>query len=205
MGAGSGACQQITDIWRERGDFGETWHTDVYGEYGLAKNWGGTLKLDTQIREDQNYDDRTSMEAGLQRSFAMSPRSVIAISASVLAGEALEGPECRGTGYETRAGYGRSASLGGHNAFVNVEAAFRSRGSDCERNLVEVAAGVDLTPKLHTILKAWSETGDKARSAKIETDLLYDIGKYSAGIGYRQEVSNAFDESGIVIAVWRRF
>ncbi len=49
-----GHSQQITDISRERGDFGETWRTDVYGEYGLAKNWGGTLKLDTQIREDQN-------------------------------------------------------------------------------------------------------------------------------------------------------
>jgi hypothetical protein len=203
----SGHRQQITDVSRERGDFGETWHTSAFSDYGLGKDWGGHLKVDTQIREDQNYDDRTSFDAGLQRAFSLGQRGgVISIGASLIAGEALEGPDCRGNGYETRAAYGLSGKVAGHNGFVNIEAAYRERGSACQRNLAEGAAGIDVTPKLHVIIKAWSETGDKARSAKAEADLLYDISKrYSAGFGYRQEVSGAFNESGFVVSVWRRF
>jgi hypothetical protein len=202
-----GHHQQITDVSRERGDFGETWHTSALSEYGLGKNWGGHLKVDTQIREDQNYDDRTSWDAGLQRAFNLGPQAgVISVGGSLLAGEALEGPDCRGNGYELRAAYGLSGKVAGHNGFVNVEAAVNERGSACRRNLVEGAAGLDITPKFHVIVKAWSETGDKARSAKAEADLLYDINKkYSAGLGYRQEISGAFNESGFVASVWRKF
>jgi hypothetical protein len=204
-----GHRQQITEVSRERGDFGETWHTSAYSEYGLGKNWGGHLKVDTQIREDQNFDDRTAFDAGLQRAFNLGAHGgggVVSVGASLLAGDALEGPDCSGKGYEMRAAYGRSAKVGGHNAFVNVEAAYNERGSACRRNLVESAAGIDITPKFHVIVKAWSETGDKARSAKAETDLLYDINKkYSASLGYRREISGAFDESGFVASVWRKF
>ncbi|MEP7210386.1 MAG: hypothetical protein ABI740_06080 [Alphaproteobacteria bacterium] len=105
-----------------------------------------------------------------------------------------------------RAAYGLSGRVAGHNAFINAEAAFNERGSNCQRNLVEGAAGIDVTPKFHVVVKAWSETGDKARSAKAEADLLYDISKkYSAGFGYRQEISGAFNESGFVASVWRKF
>lgn len=201
-----GHRQQITEVSRERGDFGETWHSSAFSEYGLGKNWGGRLKVDTQVREDQNYDDRTALEAGVQRAFGLGRRGVVSIGASLLAGEALEGPDCRGNGYGVRGAYGLSGRVAGRNAFVNIEAGFSERGPDCQRNLVEAAAGIDVTPKFHIVIKGWSETGDKARSAKAEADLLYDIGKtYSAGLGYRREVSGAFDESGFVVSVWRRF
>jgi hypothetical protein len=202
-----GHRQQITDISRERGDFGETWFTSVFSQYGLGGHWGGTLKVDTQIREDQAYDDRTALSAGLQRAFSFGQRGgVMSLGGSLLAGEALEGPDCRGNGWELRAAYGLSGKVAGHNGYVNVEAAFNERGSACQRNLVEGAAGIDVTPKVHVIVKAWSETGDKARSAKAEADLLYDINKkYSAGLGYRQEISGAFNESGFVASVWRKF
>jgi hypothetical protein len=202
-----GHRQQITDVSRERGDFGETWHTSAFSQYGLSKTWGGTLKVDTQIREDQQYDDRTALQAGVQRAFSFGPRGgMLSLGGSLLAGEALEGPDCRGNGWELRAAYGLSAKVAGHNGYVNVEAAFNERGSACRRNLVEGAAGIDITPKFHVIVKAWSETGDKARSAKAEAGLLYDISKkYSAGLGYRQEISGAFNESGFVASVWRRF
>ncbi|MEP7210387.1 MAG: hypothetical protein ABI740_06085 [Alphaproteobacteria bacterium] len=35
-----GHHQQITDVSRERGDFGETWHTSAFSEYGFTKRWG---------------------------------------------------------------------------------------------------------------------------------------------------------------------
>lgn len=200
-----GHNQSINSFSRERGDAGETWRSDSLGEYGFAGNWGGRLRLETQLRPDESADDKLSVEIGVQRAFALGERSSVSISASALAGEALEGPDCRGGGFETRAALGRSFAIPAGNAFVNVEAAFRSRGSACERVVTEAALGGDLGLSFRAIAKVYTETGDRAHSEKAEAMLLYDFGKTSAGLGYRREVSGRFKEEGIVVQVWRRF
>ncbi len=200
-----GTSQGINTLAREVGDFGETWRTDTLGEYGLAKNWGGRLRLENQLRLEESYDDRLSIEAGLQRSFRFGQRGSVSVSASVLAGEALEGPECRGWGYETKVEAGRSFAVGHGSAFVNVETAFRSRGAACGRIVSGVTAGVDLSKDWWVVGKVFNEQGDGARSTKAEAMLLYDWGKYSYGLGYRREISGAFEEDGWVIAIWQKF
>jgi len=200
-----GHSQQISTLSREVGDFGETWRSDYLAEYGFASGWGAHVKLENQIRIAEIYDDRFSLEAGLRRSFAVGPRGAIALQASVLGAEAIDGPDCDATGYEGRLAWGASRSFGARNGFVNVETGWRSRGPGCERMVIEAAVGLQVAKDWRVIGKAWSEDGDGARSAKVEASVLRDMGEYSFGLGYRREVSGAFEEDGLVVAAWRRF
>jgi hypothetical protein len=122
-----------------------------------------------------------------------------------LEGEALEGPDCRGNGFATRTARGHSFELGGRDGFVLVEGAFRSRGFAGGRIVTEPAVGSDIGLGFRATARAYTEQGDGARSAKVEAMLLYNFGKYSAGFGYRREVSGAFKEQGLVVSLWQRF
>jgi hypothetical protein len=199
-----GKGQTINNVARETGEFGETWRSDMLSEFGIYKGWGGRLKIEDQIRLDEDVDDRFSAEIGLQRSFAWGPRGALSVSASVLMAEALEGPQCEGTGYETRIGAGQSFAFGERTAFVNVETAWRERGG-CGRFVTEAAVGMDLGWSFRAIGKVYGEQGDGARSLKAEAMLLYDMDGYSAGFGYRRELSGAFEEEGWVATIWSRF
>jgi hypothetical protein len=126
------------------------------------------------------------------------------VQASVIGGDALDGPLCEGVGYEARAMVGTSWNLGGRNAFVNAEAGWKTRGGACERALVEVSAGVDITEKWRTIAKAWTEGGEGRPAAKAELGLYRDFGDYSLGLGYREEISRSFTESAVMVVLWTR-
>lgn len=195
---------QITNVSRETGEFGEAWRSDAYMEGGFKGNWGLSLKVQSEIRLGDYDDDRTSVEAGVRKSFALTDRSVISVQASYLTSEATIGPECVGDGYEVRGAWGSSTSFGSGTAFVNVESGWRARG-DCGRAVSEIAAGADLAYGFRVLGKVYSEEGDGAKSAKAEAMLYFDHEKYSYGAGYRQEVSGAFEEKGWVVSVWRRF
>jgi hypothetical protein len=43
------------------------------------------------------------------------------------------------------------------------------------------------------------------RSAKVEASLLYDFGPVAVGLGWREEVSGAFEEKGWLVSAWRSF
>lgn len=196
---------EISTLSRESGEFGENWTTDLHIEYGLSEGWGVSAKVASQFRYGVIEENRFAMEAGVQRSFALGDRAAFGVKASVLGAEALNGPDCQGLGYEARASLGTSRSVFGREAFVNVEAARREREEGCTRELLEIAAGIDVAPKWRTLVKAWTEQGDGARTAKVEAGLFREFGKYSAGLGYRREISGEFEESGIVVSLWGRF
>lgn len=196
---------EISTVSRETGDFGETWSSDLHVEYGVADGWGVSAKIASQFRYGLIDDDRFTIEAGVQRAFPIGERASFAIKGSVLGAEALDGPDCQGLGYEARAALGASRKVFGREAFVNVETARRERSDGCTRGLAEVAVGMDVAPKWRALTKAWTESGDGARTAKVEAGLFREFGKYSAGLGYRREVSGEFEESGIVVSLWGRF
>lgn len=196
---------EISTVSRETGDFGESWTSDLHVEYGFAGGWGANAKIASQFRYGAIEDDRFTMEAGVQRSFALGDRAAFAVKGSVLGAEALDGPDCQGLGYEARAAIGSSRKLIGREAFLNFEVARRERADGCTRALAEVAAGIDLAPKWRTLVKAWREDGDGAQTAKVEAGLFREFGKYSAGLGYRREISGTYEESGVVVSLWGRF
>jgi hypothetical protein len=142
---------------------------------------------------------------GVQKSFKLGDRSAIGFQAAVIGGESLDGIDCEGTGYEARAAAGTSFNVAGHDGFVTVEAGRKTRGPACEHSLAEVSAGLSLTPQWRLLGKAWGEQGDHAKSAKAEVTLYRDFRSFSLGLGYRTEISGAFEERGVIAVLWSRF
>lgn len=201
----AGEQQWIATVSHATGDFGETWRGDDYMEAGFGGGWGVNLKVEGEVRLAETLDDRTAFRAGLQKSFALGERASFSIIGSYLGGEALDGPECTSNGYEARAAVGTSFAIWGREGFVNGEAAWRARGEDCERGVVEAAAGVEFAPGWNLQVKAWREEGDGAFSAKAEAGVLYDFGAVAVGVGWREEISGEFDEKGAVLTGRMRF
>ncbi len=193
-----GVQQWFATISREDGDFGQAWRTDDFSELGLGDGWGLTAKFESEIRIGDTYDDRTGFRVGLQKAFAIGERGSVAISASVLAGESLDGPECIGEGLEARAAIGTSFNVWGREGFVNVEAGQRSRGG-CERSVVEFSSGYEFAPAWSLGFKSWREGGAETGSAKAEVMLGYDFDIVAVGVGWREEISGNFDEKGWVL------
>lgn len=200
-----GDGQTINTISVERGDFGETWRFDDLIEFGLTEGWEGNLKIDSSYRYHDFVDSRLSLQAGVKRSFAIGERSAVAVQGSILGGQAVQGVACNGLGFETRVAAGTSFDLAGRNAFANVEGALRTRGEGCDRTLAEATLGVDLFGGLSTIAKVWTEQGSGSETVKAEGMLLWTIGGVTLALGYREEVSGAYDEGGLVAGYWSRF
>jgi hypothetical protein len=200
-----GALKSIATVSRETGEFGQSWRSDGYTEYGFAGGWAANLKFETELRIADLVEERSGFRAGIQKSFALGDRASFSVMASYIGGDALEGPDCQGEGYETRAAIGTSVPVGNREAFVNLETAWRARGDFCGRNLIEAAAGIEVIPKWQVIGKAWSEKGDGARSIKAEASVLRHFDEFSLGLGWREEVSGDFEEKGWVLSAWTDF
>lgn len=200
-----GVQQWFATISHETSDFGEAWRADDFVELGLGDGWSVNTKLESEIRIGSTYDDRSAFRLGVQKAFALTDRASFAFGASYLGGEAMEGPECLGDGYEARAAIGTSFSLFGREGFVNVEAARRSRSDSCERSLVEVATGFEFVTDWNLTLKAWTERGDGARSTKAEAGVSRDFGNFAVGLGWREEISGEFEERGWVVSARAAF
>lgn len=200
-----GEQQWIASVSHETSDFGEAWRADDLTEFGFKGGWAVNFKVESQMRIGDALDNRSGFRAGVQKSFALGERGSFSVQASVLGGESLDGPDCEGEGYETRAALGTSFALAGHESFVNVETAAKSREDGCNRQLIEITTGAEITPNLKVMVKAWSEDGAYAHSEKVESALLYSFGELSVGLGWRQEISGRFEEKGWVVQAWRKF
>jgi hypothetical protein len=130
---------------------------------------------------------------------------VVSVQGAWLGAEGLKGPQCENAGYEARTAAGVSRMFGDRSGYLNVEAAWRSRGALCEGRLVEIAGGLDLTDHWRLGAKAWSDRSDGDASDKVELSVFRDFERFSLGVGYRREVSGAFGESGWLASVWTRF
>lgn len=65
-----GLHQWFATVSRETGDYGQAWRADDYVELGLGDGWGLNAKVETEIRIDTTYDDRSQYRVGLQKAFA---------------------------------------------------------------------------------------------------------------------------------------
>lgn len=198
-----GEGYRATMLARERGDFGESWRHESYLEYGLTPKYTISGKLETLWRMDKQFSDRTAGELSLRRQIHRTDTSVISVQLGALLGEALEGDVCEGEGGEVRLSYGRNISLGTKAGYVVVEAAHRRRGA-CDRNKVDLAFGVDLSEKWNFQAKAFAETGG-GDSLKLDAMISRKMRESYLGIGVREEVGGNFNETSLIMSVWKRF
>jgi hypothetical protein len=64
---------------------------------------------------------------------------------------------------------------------------------------MEVADGWTAT------VKSWVEDGGEGRSSKVEASLSRSFGSLDVGLGWRQEISGAFEEKGWLVSVMQKF
>lgn len=195
-----GMQQTFATISRETGDFGESWRADDFYEAGLGDGWALNAKLETSIRISEVYDDRSGFRLGMMKAFALGERGSLSVQASLLGGESLDGPECAGEGWETRAAVGTSFSLAGREGYVNLEAGRRFRG-DCERGVLEFASGLEFAPDWSLSVKTWQDGPAGSGSAKGEIAISRDFGPLALGVGWRQEISGNFEEKGWLVSL----
>ncbi len=200
-----GHNQQISTVSREVSDFGEAWRTDTHTEFGFDDGWGLNLKVESETRIEDRVTTALGFRAGIQKSFAIGERASVSLQTAYLGGKSLDGLDCLGEGYEMRAAAGTSFALMGREGFVNVETAWKRRGDLCGRRVIEAAAGIEFAPGWQLIGKTWRETGTYAESTKAEASLLHDFGRFSVGLGWREEISGQFEEKGWLVSAWRSF
>lgn len=194
----------ISDLSYERGDFGEVWRASYWIEYGLGARWTAFGKLDSEVRPATGPDDRSGGLLGLRRTVWSAERSAAAVEAAWVFGEETLGDECTGAGYEVRASYGRSTRVAGREAFGVIEGGWRRRGG-CERALALVALGWRITDDLRLSARGWAEQGGSQTTGRAELGVQRAFGSLEVGLAWREEVSGAFEEGGVVASLWRRF
>jgi hypothetical protein len=201
----AGEGQSISTISRELRDEGETWRADDLIEFGLGGGWETGLKFEVSLAYLDQFDSRTGAQAYIKKSFALTERTALSFQAAVVTGESLIDPDCSGGGFETRAAFGVSFNVFGREGFANIEAGRREQGEYCTRSLSEAAIGLAMTDHWRGVAKVWEERGEGAFSSKAELTLLRKFEDFSAGIGYRAEVSGAFEEEGFLVSYWSDF
>jgi len=196
-----GEQQWYATVSRETGDFGQAWRADDFTEVGGGDGWQVVTKLESQISIGDTYDDRSGFRVGVQKAFAIDDRTSFSLWASCMDGESLDGAECAGGDGEIDTAIGRSFALAGRDGYVTIEAGHRAR-DDCERNVFEVAAGLEFAPSWNLGLKAWQDGGSDG-SANAELNIGYDLG--FVGVGWRQEISGNFEAKGWIVSAQTRF
>lgn len=208
-GQQKGDVLTIATVSRASVEGGRTWRAEAMAEAGLGGGWGVNLKVDTEDRRAGFGDTNSSWRLGVQKSLPVGDRGSVALIATYVGGDSYDGSYCQGDRGEIRGAAGTSFRLLGREAFVNVEAGWRSRGQDsaedCDRTLGEIAFGVEVADGWNATVKSWVEDGGEGESAKVEASLSHRIGEFDIGLGWRQEVSGVFEEKGWLVSVMRRF
>jgi len=180
---------------------------DGYGEFGLSDQWTLTMKAE-QVRFRGNEDfNAQGLRTTLRRSLYKRGPIRVAVEAGAVYGAAMGGVRgCDTIGAEARVSSGMSGNWAGTNWYVFADAATRLHGEGCWRDRLEIGGAQEIAPNIYLTNQFWFERGsEEARSDKIETGILWRIGKTDLSLAWREELSGRFDEQGIVLAVANRF
>ena len=180
---------------------------DGYGEYGLNDSWTLTVKAE-QVRFSGNRDfNAEGFRATLRRNLFRRDALIVSAEIGAVHGAAIGGVKgCDQLGGEARLSSGMSGSWSGTDWYVFADAATRLHAEGCWRDRLEIGGAQEIAPNLFLTNQFWFERGsESARSDKIETGLLWRIDALDLSVAWREELSGRFDESGLVIAIARRF
>lgn len=175
---------------------------DMYAEIGVTDSWTATLKLEHVDYAANDSFDSSAWRTTLRRQVFRRAGFVGSIEAGVLEGAAIGGRRgCDRLGAEGRIGLGWSGELRGTDTFTFIEAATRQHEA-CYRNRLELGLGQRATERIWLVTQLWSERGDEdAISDKSQIDLVWRGDGFDFTISYREELSGAFEETGVVFSV----
>lgn len=179
---------------------------DIYAEIGASDDWTATLKLEHVDYAPNDNFDSSAWRATLRRQVFRRAGFVGSIEAGVLEGAAIGGRRgCDLLGVEGRVGLGWSGELRGTDTFTFFEAATRQHEA-CYRTRWEFGISQRATERIWLVTQFWSERGDQdAISDKSQTDLVWRGDEFDFTVSYREELSGAFEETGVVLSLAARY
>ncbi len=192
-------------------------------EYGLTDRL--TLILTPSLQDIRSGQDRQSglgySDLGLRYRLLQQGGWVGAVQAlaRLPQGDADNRPQLSDsdTQYEVRGLLGKGFQLGGHDAFVNLEAAYRLRmGAPPNELRLDLTAGYRLTPALQLLAQSFTTVSAGGGAAgqsfyddtKLQLSLAYDLDPATtlqAGLLATVAGRNTLRERGLMLALWHRF
>lgn len=187
----------------------DAYRLDAYGEYGFGDGWTATAKAESIIFDGNEDFNAEGVRATLRKELHRGKRFVLSVEGGVLNGAAFGGaPEgCDTTGLEARIGAGWSGGFDlGREWFTFAELARRAHEGGCERDRLELGYGARAFGDVYIVNQLWLERGsDDVRSDKLETAIVWRADFAEVSLGYREEFSGRFEETGVVLALSKRF
>ncbi|MCI4645672.1 MAG: hypothetical protein MRY64_12905 [Hyphomonadaceae bacterium] len=180
---------------------------DVYSEIGLTRSWTLTAKAERVQFPDAEDFNAEGYRATLRRALWSRETVHVSVEGGAVYGAAIGGVRgCDELGTEFRLTSGASGRWSGAHWYTFADIATRLHGEQCWRDRVEIGAGREIARNVYFTNQIWLERGsENARSTKIETGVLYRMNKLDFSLAVREELSGRFDETGVVVALARRF
>ncbi len=162
---------------------------------------------------DTEYSGRGPIEFGVRYLAWRGRRSVVSLYlGGVLAGEGRNAgyaePGAGSTDVEARVLAGRSFTVAGRPAFVEVQAARLTRVDLSNETRLDLTVGVEPRPEWLVMAQTYSGRAESgAEWTKLETSAVRRLGPWRAQAGWRFSLfgKTGLAESGPVLALWRTF
>ena len=207
-------------------DFSKT-EIRLYAEYGLT-DWA-TLVAQPEWRhkktgdgQGEEVDGLGRVDAGLRVRLWQGDGKVVSVQASArMPGTSDDLAPANGgdTDWEAdaRVLYGRGFSLFGRNGFVDTQLGYRVRfGRPADELRLDLTAGLNVTPKALVLAQSFNTVSVggadlpflDTREHKVSASVVYKVhDKWSVQVGGLLTVagSNALEERGAILGIWRDF
>lgn len=180
---------------------------DLYSEVGLPLSLTLTAKAERVEFPNAKDFSAEGYRATLRHGLWSRETVKVAVEVGAVYGAAIGGVRgCNELGAELRVTSGASGRWDGAHWYVFGDVATRIHAQDCWRDRLEFGAGQEIYRNLYITNQVWLERGsERARSAKIETGLMYRFERVDVSLAVREELSGRFDETGVVVSLARRF
>lgn len=180
--------------------------TDLYLEYGAARDWTVSLKASNLSYDGAEDFNTNGWRATVRRRLFSTGPFVASAEAGLVQGAAIGGRSgCDPLGFEARGGLGWSGTWKTRDIYAFGEVASRTY-DNCRRQRLALGLGQQTAKQVWSVTQVWLEQGDSiAHSYKLQSELLWRTKIADVSIGYREEFGGAFEEESVFIAIADHF
>ncbi len=192
----------------------------VYVDHGVSRRFSVTAKVNfkTYHTDSERFSGLGSLELGGRWTMHQGDDYVLALGASLEAGghgrrNDFDTDLRAATDYDLRAYVGKSFIFGGHNSFINLEAARHLRSFEANQWRLESTFGIKSNKNNGMImLQAFAgqtdpRSGFQSKWLNVEASLVHPLGPGSLQVGLRKTVlgQNVPAVTALIVSVWRSF
>ena len=206
-GQASGDSFARAALSREQIDGASAWRADVYGEYGVSKNWTLIGKAESVRFPDARDFDASEARLLIQRRIYERRNIVVASGVGAVYGAAIGGIDtCNSVGIESRASIGTSGTLATSDWYVSADLSARWHDDGCERRKLDFVFGIEQSESVTFSPQLYIEQSNRgADSAAVQLEWIRHFSVVDVTFAYKYESGEQFEQHASIIAVSKRF